>query len=349
MTSPDPAAADHVLARRTGALGLITLNRPQALNALNRAMCVAIHAALDRFAADPDVRAVAIEGAGERAFCAGGDVVAMHRAGREGLPDWEAFFATEYRMNHAIAAFPKPYVALMDGVTMGGGVGVSIHGSHRVATGRTLWAMPETGIGMVPDVGSTVHLGRMGALGRFLVLTGARLDGAEALAAGVATHFVPADRLEALKAALADGAGVDAALAAHAADPGPGRLAGNRAAIDRLFAADTVEGVLAALDADGGEWAAKEAATIRRMSPMACKLALELLARGARGDTADALRNEYRVVCSLKRGHDFFEGVRAQLIDKDRTPRWQPARLEDIGRALVEAHFAVPEGGDLTL
>lgn len=336
-----------VIARRQGALGLITLNRPHALNALDRTMCTAIHTALDAFAADPQVSTIAIEGAGERAFCAGGDVVAMHRAGREGLPDWEDFFATEYRMNHAIATCPKPYVALMDGITMGGGVGVSIHGSHRVATGRTLWAMPETGIGMVPDVGSTVHLGRMGALGRFLALTGARLDGAETLAAGVATHFVPSDRLDALKAALAGGSDPDTALAAHAADPGPARLAANRAAIDQLFAPDTVEGVLAALDADGSEWAAKEAATIRRMSPIACKLALELLARGARGDTADALRNEYRVVCALKHGHDFFEGVRAQLIDKDRAPKWRPARLEEIGRAMIEAHFAEPAGGDL--
>jgi enoyl-CoA hydratase/carnithine racemase len=311
-------------------------------------MCEAIHAALDGFAADPHVRIIAIEGAGERAFCAGGDVVAMHRAGREGLPDWEAFFATEYRMNHAIATCPKPYVALMDGITMGGGVGVSIHGSHRVATGRTLWAMPETGIGMVPDVGSTVHLGRMGAMGRFLALTGARLDGAETLAAGVATHFVPSERLDSLKAALAEGADPDAALAARAADPGPARLAANRAAIERLFAPDTVEGVLAALDADGSEWAMKEALTIRRMSPIACKLALELLARAARGDTADALRNEYRVVCALKHGHDFFEGVRAQLIDKDRAPKWSPARLEDIGRAMIEAHFAEPAGGDLS-
>jgi enoyl-CoA hydratase/carnithine racemase len=343
--SPPPS----VLASRHGALGLITLNRPQALNALDRAMCVAIHAALDQFAVDPAVRAVAIEGAGERAFCAGGDVVAMHRAGREGLPDWEAFFATEYRMNHAIAVFPKPCVALMDGVTMGGGVGVSIHGSHRVATERTLWAMPETGIGMIPDVGSTVHLGRMGPLGRFLALTGARLDRAEALAAGVATHFVASERLEALKAALAGGADVDAALAGHAGDPGAARLAGNRAAIDRLFATGTVEAILAALDADGSDWAAKEAATIRRMSPIACKLALELLARGARGDTADALRNEYRVVCALKHGHDFFEGVRAQLIDKDRAPRWRPAELEAIGRAMVESHFREPEGGDLSL
>ncbi len=343
------SADEPVLVRREGALGLITLNRPKALNALTREMCVAIHAALDRFAADPEVRAVAIAGAGERAFCAGGDVVAMHRAGRLGLPDWEDFFATEYAMNHAIARFPKPYVALMDGVTMGGGVGVSIHGSHRVATDRTLWAMPETGIGMVPDVGSTVHLGRMGALGRFLALTGARLDGAEALAAGVATHFVPSERLDALKAALAGAADVDAALAGLAADPGPARLAANRPAIDRLFAGETVETILAALDADGGDWAAKESATIRRMSPMASKLALELLARGARGDTADALRNEYRVVCALKRGHDFFEGVRAQLIDKDRAPKWNPARLEEIGRAMVEAHFAPPPGGDLRL
>lgn len=340
---------DEVIARVEGALGLILLDRPAALNSLNEAMCAAIDAALDRFATDASVRAVMIEGAGDRAFCAGGDVVAMHAAGRSGSAAWEGFFATEYRMNLAIACFPKPFVAVMDGVTMGGGVGVSIHGSHRVATERTLWAMPETGIGMVPDVGSTFHLGRMGALGRFLALTGARLDGAEAVAAGVATHFVPSARIGALRDALAAGDTPAAALARLAETPPPARLAANRQRIDTLFAATTAEAILAALDAKGSDWATKEAATIRRMSPTAIKLALALLARGAAGGVASALTNEYRVVAALKHGDDFFEGVRAQLIDKDRMPRWQPPTLAQVGDPAVEAHFAVPAGGDLVL
>ncbi len=335
----------EVLIETRGALGLLTLDRPAALNALNEAMCAALHEALDDFAADAAVRAVAIRGAGDRAFCAGGDVVTAYHAGRAGTDGWERFFATEYRMNAAIAAFPKPYIALMDGVTMGGGVGVSIHGSHRIATERTLWAMPETGIGMVPDVGSTAVLGRMGPLGRFLALTGARLDGAEALAAGVATHYAPGDRLDALLDALAAGQAVGDAIGLVAEEPGPARLAGNRAAIDRLFAGGTVEAILSALDADGGEWAAKEAATIRRMSPTACVLALELLRRGAHADVGGALANEYRVVQRLKQGHDFYEGVRAQLIDKDRSPRWHPVRLAEVDAREIAAHFADGTGG----
>ncbi len=339
----------EVLHETRGALGLLTLDRPQALNALNIGMCAALHRALDMFAADPAVRAVAIRGAGDRAFCAGGDVVSVARAGRAGTAGWEEFFTTEYRMNAAIAAFPKTYIALMDGVTMGGGVGVSVHGRYRVATERTLWAMPETGIGMVPDVGSTAVLGRMGALGRFLALTGARLDGAEALATGVATHFAASEQLGAIEDALAAGEPADEALARLAQVPGPARISANRAAIDRLFAADTVEAILAALDADGGEWAAKEAATVRRMSPTACKLALAMLARGGVGDVRAALRNEYRVVCALRHGDDFYEGVRAQLIDKDRTPRWNPPTLAEVTDAAVSAYFAMPEGGDLAL
>jgi len=337
---------DEVLVETRGALGLLTLNRPQALNALNKGMCATLHAALDAFAADAAVRAVAIRGAGGRAFCAGGDVVSVWHAGRAGTDGWERFFATEYRMNAAIAAFPKPYVALIDGVTMGGGVGVSVHGSHRIATERTLWAMPETGIGMVPDVGSSAVLGRMGPLGRFLALTGARLDGAEALAAGVATHYAPSDRLDALLGALADGQAVDDAVGLAADAPGPARLAGNRAAIDRLFAGRTVGAILAALDGEaaaGGEhsaWAAKEAATVRRMSPTACVLALELLARGAHASVRAALENEYRAVLRLKAGHDFYEGVRAQLIDKDRAPKWVPETLDAVDGAEIAAHFA---------
>lgn len=340
---------NEVQTETRGALGLLTLDRPQALNALNEAMCVALHQAMDAFAVDPTIAVVAIRGAGDRAFCAGGDVVTAYHAGRAGTDGWERFFATEYRMNAAIAAFPKPYVALMDGVTMGGGVGVSIHGLYRITTERTLWAMPETGIGMVPDVGSTAVLGRMGPLGRFLALTGARLDGAEALAAGVATHYAPSHRLDALLGALADGQEAHDAIGLAVDEPGAARLDANRGAIDALFAGGTVEAILDALDADGGAWATKEAASIRRMSPTACKLALELLRRGAHASVTEALTNEYRVVSHLKQGHDFYEGVRAQLIDKDRAPKWRPATLAEVSEAAVAAHFAKPMGSDVGL
>lgn len=339
---------NDVLIETRGRLGLLTLNRPQALNALNEPMCAALHAALDGFAEDNAVTVVAIRGAGDRAFCAGGDVVTAYHAGRAGTEGWERFFATEYRMNAAIATFPKPYIALMDGVTMGGGVGVSIHGRYRIATERTLWAMPETGIGMVPDVGSTAVLGRMGPLGRFLALTGARLDGAETLAAGVATHYAPSRRLDSLLDALARGEAVLDAIGLAVDEPGTARLDGNRAAIDRLFAGTTVDAILAALDADGGEWAAKEAATVRRMSPTACVLAMELLRRGAEGNVRDALTNEYRVVRQLKLGHDFYEGVRAQLIDKDRSPKWQPATLAEVDDVEIATSFRASREGDLS-
>jgi enoyl-CoA hydratase/carnithine racemase len=341
----------HVRAETHGHLGLITLDRPQALNALTADMCAAIHAALDGFVAEPNIKAVAIEGAGERAFCAGGDVVTMHRDGRAGSDGWERFFATEYAMNAAIASYPKPYVALIDGITMGGGVGVSIHGRYRVATERTLWAMPETGIGMMTDVGTSYALPRLdGKLGLFLALTGARLDGPECRYANIATHFTHAARLGELKAMLADGVEPQIALDQIAEPPHQARLAQNRDAIDTLFAGENVEGILAALEADGGEWAAKEAATLKRMSPTALKVVFEGLRRGAEATSvAEALRTEYRVVAHMKATHDFYEGVRAQLIDKDRSPKWQPATLAEVSTADVAAHFAEPAGGDLRL
>ena len=269
--------------------------------------------------------------------------------GQAGNGGWERFFATEYRMNAAIARFPKAYVALMDGVTMGGGVGVSIHGRYRLATERTLWAMPETGIGMVTDVGSTHALPRLpGRLGVFLGLTGARLDGAETLACGIATHYASAGGLDGLKTALAGGTPPGQALAAVSAEAPLARIVANRERIDRLFAGDTVEAIVAALEADGGEWAVKEAATLATKSPTALKLVLELLRRGGEAaDVSQALADEYRVVCGLQRGHDFYEGVRAQLIDKDRAPKWRPATLAEVSDGDVADYFAEAPGGDL--
>lgn len=339
-----------VITEKRGALGLIILDRPKALHALTEAMCSAIHAGLDRFASDPEVGAVIIESTGDRAFCAGGDVVTIVQSGRAGGDLWERFFATEYAMNLAIARFPKPYVALMDGVTMGGGVGISIHGSHRVATERTLWAMPETGIGMVTDVGTSYALPRLpGRLGLFLALTGARLDGAETLAAGIATHFLASDRQPDLKDALASGEAPDTALARLASDPGPARISANRTAIDRLFAGGSVEAILAALDADPSDWAQTEAATLRRLSPSALKVVFEALRRGATSTIEAALLTEYRVACHFKQTKDFYEGVRALLIDKDKSPHWDPPTLEAVTPERVAAHFEAPPGGDLVL
>ena len=338
---------DDVLFDTRGSLGLITLNRPQALNALNRAMCVAIHGQLDRWRDDPAIKVVAIEGSGDRAFCAGGDVVGLYHAGKSGSAEWEGFFHDEYRMNHAIATYPKPYVALIDGITMGGGVGLSIHAPYRVATERTLFAMPETGIGLIPDVGGTHALPRLpGELGVYLGLTGARLKGPDCVYAAIATHFCPSDKLGELIDALAEGGDVKATLADFDTDPGEAPLEVHRAAIDRHFAAGSVEAILASLD-DGHAWAQEQAATLRKMSPTSCKLTLRALREGASTDIAGALRTEYRVVCAIKRGRDFYEGVRAQLVDKDRNPKWSPATLDEVSEAEVDGYFQPPAGGDL--
>jgi enoyl-CoA hydratase len=333
---------DEILFERRGAIGLATLNRPAALNALNRPMALAYHRQLDAWAADDAVQAVVLTGTGDRAFCAGGDVVGLHRDGRAGSPDFEGFFADEYRMNRAIARFSKPHVALLDGVTMGGGVGLSIHGPYRVATERTLFAMPETGIGLIPDVGGTHALPRLpGEVGAWLGLTGARLRAADCLEAGIATHHVESSRLPDLIDALASGGEPAETLAKfHTRPAGEATLPALREAIDRHFAHDSVADILASLER-GDEWAQAQAATIRAMSPTSLVITLAALRAGRGASIEDCLIREYRMVSAIKSGHDFFEGVRAQLIDKDRNPRWSPATLADVD---PEPFFARPPG-----
>ena len=340
---------DDVLFEKRGAIGLITLNRPQALNALNRTMCVALHRQLDDWAGDDSVKAVVVQGAGDRAFCAGGDVVGLYHAGKAGSPEWEGFFADEYRMNHAISALPKPYVALIDGITMGGGVGISIHAPYRVATERTLFAMPETAIGLIPDVGGTHALPRLpGELGTYLGLTGARLKAADCLYAEIATHHVPVEQIEVLVATLAEGGAVEETLAAFHQSAGDAPIAAYRDAIDFHFAHDRVEDIMESL-ASGDEWATTTRATLAAMSPTSMKLTLRGLRDGAGLSLAGCLENEYRIVCAIEQGHDFYEGVRAMLIDKDKKPVWDPATLEAVDDAMVDHYFRAPKGGDLVL
>jgi enoyl-CoA hydratase len=344
MTTP----ADVLIERRGRALWL-TLNRPEALNALNLSMARAIHRALFNAAADPEVERIIIEGAGDRAFCAGGDVALLARRGREDKALYEGFFHDEYRMNQAIARMPVPYVAILDGVTMGGGVGLSIHGPFRVVTERTLFAMPETGIGLIPDVGGTHALSRLpGEIGTWLALTGARLKAADCLYVGIATHYIPSDRLDVLRELLSDNAEpVADILAMLDGSAGLTSLPALRDGIDFHFGHDTVEAILASLD-EGDDWAQAQAAIIRTMSPMSCKLALAGLRSSADATIEAALITEYRMVCEIRAGHDFFEGVRAQLLDKDRKPLWSPARLEDVTDADVARHLLEPASGDLT-
>jgi len=338
-------STEEIQFTRIGRAGVATLNRPQALNALNRSMCIAFHRQLIAWAGDPDIALVIVEGAGDRAFCAGGDVVGLHNDGKSGSPDWEGFFHDEYRMNQAIAYYPKPYVALLDGITMGGGVGISIHAPYRVATERMLFAMPETGIGLIPDVGGTHALPLLpGELGTWLGLTGARLPAADCKAAKIATHFAEAEQLVTLKDRLAHShETVDHILATFDSDPGANRIEALQDGIDFHFGHDTVEAILESLDT-GDDWAIAQAATIRAMSPTSLKLTLHGLREGRGASIEQCLILEYRMVSGIKQGHDFFEGVRAALIDRDKSPKWSPAALADVDLA---PYLEEPAWGDL--
>ncbi len=345
------AEADEIVLGRDGGLATLTINRPQALNALTLANYRRFAPALAAWAADPSVQAVVVRGAGGRAFCAGGDVRAVYEAGRgiAGDPDLTAvFFREEYALIREIHRFPKPYVAIVDGITMGGGAGISVNGAYRIATPRTLFAMPETAIGLFPDVGATRFLNRCpGRVGRWLGLTGARLRAADMLYCGLATHAVAQDRADALVAALGrEPDRADAVLAGFGADPGPAPVAALRPAIDRCFAGDSIETILDALAAEaaaGGEharWAAQTRAGLLTKSPTSLKVTLRQLQVGRCCDLDQALALEYRLTQHMMAAHDFYEGVRAALIDKDQNPRWRPAALSEIDDATVEAYFA---------
>ena len=344
-----------------GAVGVITLNRPKALNALDHAMCLAIDAALKAWATDDKVAAVLIRGAGDRAFCAGGDVRAVREDGlawKRGAGDGALtrdFFRDEYRMNRRIATFPKPYIALIDGITMGGGVGLSVHGRYRVATERTLIAMPETAIGLFPDVGASYILPRLaGEIGTYLALTGGRIKAADALALGIATHSIASTSIPDLIAALVVSVShanvvpaIEDVLARYAGAAGETELMKQRPTIDRCFGFDQVEGILAALNDDGGLFAAETAATLRTMSPTSLKLTMKEMRLGRALDLESCLRMEYRLTQSVAAGRDFYEGVRAVLVDKDNAAKWHPANLDAVDDSLVDSHFLVPSRGDL--
>ncbi|MFD7788852.1 enoyl-CoA hydratase/isomerase family protein [Streptomyces nojiriensis] len=347
----DPRAedADTVLFHTDGRTGVVTLNRPRAINALTHPMVIRIDETLAAWAADPAVQQVLIRGAGERGLCAGGDIRAIHDDAKAGNTASAGFWRDEYRLNARIARYPKPYVALMDGITMGGGVGVAAHGSVRIVTERSRVAMPETGIGFVPDVGGTYLLGRApGELGTHLALTGTAVGAADALLCGLADHFVPADRLPELTAALAD-APAHEVLPRYAATPGPGELADRRGWIDHCYAAATVEEIVERLLGQGEPAAKQAAATILAKSPTALKVTLAALRRAARlGPLERVLAQEFRVSCNGLTAPDLVEGIRAQVVDKDRDPRWSPATLAEVTAADVERFFA-PLGEDREL
>lgn len=334
-------AEPTLIARREGIAGTLLMNRPKALNALTLEMIRAFADAIAAWKDDAAVKLVVLEGAGGRAFCAGGDVRAVREAALAGdRAAVEAFFSEEYAVNTGIATFPKPWVSLIDGVCMGGGIGVAVHNGPRIVTEHALVAMPETAIALFPDVGTSYVLPRLpGAIGTWLALTGARLTGADSVHAGLATHFVPRERLPALRAALvAEGA---EAVARFAVAPPEAGFAPHRAAIDRCFSRASVPEILAALDAEGTEWAAGQAKILRRMSPTSLCVSLELLQRGARQDLAACLATELALTRVVVNDHpDFAEGVRSVLVDKDGAPKWQPARIEDVDPVAIRAMFA---------
>ena len=335
----------EIICERRGAAGLVTLNRPKALNALSEGMVADLARALDGWAVDPAVTRVVVKGAGERAFCAGGDIRALYEAGKAGEVERSlAFWHDEYLLNIAIKRYPKPYVALIDGIVMGGGVGVSLHGSHRVAGNRYSFAMPEVGIGFFPDVGATYALPRLpGEAGMYLALTGARIGPDDATAIGLSTHRVASSDLAAVEERLVAGEPVDAVLDAVARPVTDGPIAAERALIDRTFSGATVEDVLARLDREGeggSDFAAEAAKTIRSKAPSSVAIAFAQVRRGASLSFENAMATEYRIVSRIVRGHDFYEGVRATIIDKDGKPRWSPATLAELDPGFVEAHFA---------
>ena len=335
---------EDVLVKIDGSVGRITLNRPKAINSLTHPMVTRIGAALTAWQDDDAVACVIVDGAGERGLCAGGDVVAIYHSAKADGAEARQFWHDEYLVNAQIGRYPKPYVAIMDGITMGGGVGISAHGSVRIATDTTKMAMPEVGIGFIPDVGGTYLLARTpGLLGLHAALSGAPFTGADAIAMGFADHFVPHERLEAfLATATTDGP--VAAVAAHAQEPPPSPLLAQRDWIDECYAGDTVPDILAALGDRSGEQATKAAELISSRSPVALAVTLEAVRRaGTLTSLEDVLRQEFRTSCASLRSHDLVEGIRAQLIDKDRNPKWSPPSSEAVTTADVEAYFAPAE------
>ena len=339
----------EILFDRRGAGGIVTLNRPKALNALTHDMVRRLAVQLEAWKTDDAVTRVIIRANGERAFCAGGDLRGVTTRSKE--KEALVFFQDEYRLNAAIKRYPKPYVALIDGIVMGGGVGVSIHGSHRIAGEKFQFAMPEVGIGFFPDVGGTWMLPRLaGKIGTFCALTGERLKAADGVSSGVCTHHVSASRLPDLMAALCGNVSVDATIAAFAEPVLKGEIAARKNLIDRLFAGNQIEDILTALDREAGAgsenaaWAGKIAAIVRTKSPTSLRIALEQMKRGAKWTFEECMQAEYRIVSRVLYEDDFYEGVRAAIVNKDNQPRWNPASLAAVTPVMVERHFApLPE------
>ena len=341
---------EEIRFERQARAGIVTLTRPKSLNAVTHNMVLALERALDAWRDDDGVEIVAIRAEG-RAFSAGGDIVDIYRAGKAGNPPVQ-FFADEYRLNAKIAAYPKPYIALIDGIAMGGGVGVSYHGSHRVVTENAVFAMPEVGIGFFPDVGGSHILPRLsGAFGVYLGLTGSRIRWGDQLWAGLATHAVEAARLPAVLEELADTGQVRQVLGAHCVTPEREIDEARVFAINKHFSLGSLDAVVASLEADAREdsFARETLETIRKKSPTSLHVAFDQIEAGAALEMDECMRMEFRILKRMLAGHDFYEGIRAAVIDKDNAPVWRPASLEEVDPAAIAAHFAPLDDGELKL
>ncbi len=339
-----------------GSVGLITLNRPKSLNALTHAMCLALDSKLAYWQDSKHIKAVIIRGAGEKAFCAGGDIRHIYQKGKEhGIEEARQFFHDEYRMNHRIHNFTKPYIALLDGITMGGGVGVSIHGSHRVATERFLFAMPETAIGFFPDVGGSYFLSRLaGELGIYLGLTGTRLNASDAMFAGLINEFTSSVHVHEIIDAIAGTNFSEEAkervthiLHEFSVKTELSELATHSHQIDEFFSADTVEAIITRLEQDNKPWSQKALSQLKTKSPTSMKITLRQIREGVALNFDSCMQMEYRLCQRILAAHDFYEGVRAVLLDKDNTPIWQPATLAEVDEATIDSYFQPLEEGEL--
>ncbi|XP_067371881.1 3-hydroxyisobutyryl-CoA hydrolase, mitochondrial isoform X2 [Channa argus] len=350
----------EVLLEKVGRVGVITMNRPKVLNALNLTMIRHIYPQLKKWEHDSETDIIIIKGAGEKAFCAGGDIRAVTEAGKVSGSLAQDFFREEYILNNAIGTCKKPYIALIDGITMGGGVGLSVHGRFRVATEKTLFAMPETAIGLFPDVGGGYFLPRLrGKLGLFLALTGFRLKGRDVQRAGVATHFVESKKIPDLEKELVDLKSPSADDVSRVLDSyqtqssldseKPFVLDQHMSDIDRLFGSSSVEGIMQNLKADGSEFAKKHAEALSKMSPTSLKITYKQLQVGASLSLQDVLVMEYRLSQACMRGCDFYEGVRAVLVDRDQNPKWNPSTLEEVSDQSVDQCFSSLGDKDLAL
>jgi enoyl-CoA hydratase len=350
----EPSVTDDVLIRREGRAGRITMNRPKALNALTLGMVHTIRRALVAWRSEPGVELVILDGTGERALCAGGDVRSLYDSRAEGSGFARSFWSNEYRLNSLISRYPKPYVALQDGIVMGGGIGLSGHASHRIVTERSRLGMPETGIGLIPDVGGTWLLAHApGEAGVYLGLTGETMTAADAIYARFTDCFVASAKVGDLAAQLCDpkGGEIGTVIDNYAASPGPSVLAERSALINRAFAGTTVEEILKALGDMGSEWADKVKAALGEKSPKSMKLTLAAIRKAKTLRTLEeALAIEYRLTVRLFEDGEFPEGVRALIVDKDRKPKWSPPQLEQVAPALVERYLSpLPATEELTL